>query len=119
MKIRCHANSIRLRVRKSDLEALNEGGAVREEVTFAPGQSLIFELRLAEVQALTASFRGNLATVSVPMQLGRQWIATDEVGLEAHQEAGTSTPLHLLIEKDFPCKHQPTEDKQDTFQELG
>ena len=24
MKIRCHANSIRLRVRKSDLEALND-----------------------------------------------------------------------------------------------
>ena len=40
MKIRCHANSIRLRVRKSDVEILENNGAVREEILFGPGQDV-------------------------------------------------------------------------------
>lgn len=119
MKIRCQAGSIRLRLRKSDIEALNKTGAVQEEIMFAPGQSLIFELALADVPALSAMVQGSLASVRIPRAAGRQWIDTEQVGLEGLQDAGKGQELHILIEKDFPCKHQPMEDKSDTFQELA
>lgn len=119
MKIRCHANSIRLRVRKSDVEILENNGAVREEILFGPGQALVFELCMEERPAITASLEKNLVKICMPQQLALSWIQSETVGLEHHQALPNGEALHLLIEKDFPCKHQPMEDKSDTFQELA
>jgi hypothetical protein len=120
MKFRCTGNSIRLRVRKSDLEALQMRGAIREEIIFAPGQTLAFVLELGQGEGLQAAFSGGVVRVVVPEPMATAWIASSEVGLEAVQETdGQAGSLHIQVEKDFPCRHTSEANREDTFYELA
>ena len=47
------------------------------------------------------------------------WINSEEVSIEYQQAYGDGQYLHLLIEKDFPCRHTEEQDLQDTFFELA
>ena len=118
MKIRCTANHLRFRLRKSDVEELSRRQYVRENILIAPGQSLSFELTIAPVEAFQSSFQDGLLRISLPPAVARHWIETEEVGIEGRQSLDNGQILDILIEKDFPCKHQPQEEKGDTFQEL-
>lgn len=119
MKIRCTANHLRFRLRKSDVEELSGHQSVRETISIAPGQRLAFELAAAPVDALQASYQEGVVRVSIPTATAQNWIDTDEVGIEGQYAFGKGETLSILIEKDFPCKHQPQEEKGDTFQELA
>ncbi len=119
MKIRLTSDGIRLRIRKSGLEQLLREGSITEVLHFAPGQNLAFELRLASVENIHASLKENRLSISVPTEMAKRWADTGQVSLEHQQIVDGEHGLHLLIEKDFPCKHQPQEDKADTFQELA
>ena len=120
MKFRCTANSIRFRVRKSDLEALESRGEVRERITFGPGVVLSFVLKLGEGEAIHAGFFQGAVIVEVPRRVAREWISSAEVGLEVFQGTGVEgAVLHVLIEKDFPCRHTTEANREDTFYELA
>ncbi len=120
MKFRCTGNSIRLRVRKSDLQTLRLLGEIREEVPFAPGQTLSIVLALGEVERLCAGFTAGEVRVEVPRAMAIAWIESAEVGIEALQETGATVgPLHIKIEKDFPCRHTTESTREDTFYELA
>lgn len=118
MKIRCTANHLRFRLGKSDVERLAEHHSVRETIHVAPGQSLAFELATAPIDSIRASSQDNVVRIDIPQSAARQWITTDEVGIEGQYTFSKGEVLNILIEKDFPCKHQPQEEKADTFQEL-
>lgn len=120
MKFRCTGNSIRLRVRKSDLQTLRLLREIREEVPFAPGQALSIVLVLGEGERLRAGFTAGEIRVEVPSAMAIAWIESAEVGIEALQETGaTAGPLHIKIEKDFPCRHTTESNREDTFYELA
>jgi hypothetical protein len=53
-------------------------------------------------------------SVVLPLSMATNWLLSDEVGVEATLDSG----LYILVEKDFPCKDRPNEDKKDTFFEL-
>lgn len=112
MKLRCAENSLRLRVRKSDVEQLQNQGFIQESVTFGIDQILQYRLLISDVKELSASFENGLILVQIPEKEAAHWINSDQVGLERK-----GTP-HILIEKDFPCRHTSTEDKGDTYYEL-
>jgi hypothetical protein len=115
MKLRIERNSIRLRVKKSDLEKLKNEGIVRESVAFLKGFHLYYELKTdAQIKTIEASFSSGTIAVSIPLSISDAWIDTEQVGLENIAENG----LFVLIEKDFPCKTRADEDKNDLFQEL-
>lgn len=118
MKLRCTKNSIRLRLRKSEVKKLEEEGRIREGVQFDLQNAFSFELCIAEIVDLQASFEKGNICVQIPGKMARHWMHTETVGLEASQ-AVKGGQLHILIEKDFPCKDRPDEDKSDTFQELA
>ena len=118
MKARFTENSIRLRVRKSDVDQLASSGSVSTALNF-PNSSLRFQLQLEAVEEPSTWFDGATLNVSLPMVTGRKWIESDQVGIEHHQASEGGSPLHILVEKDFPCAHQPQEDKSDTFEELS
>lgn len=116
MKLRCVQDSIRLRVRKSDLQQLKEKGTVSESVGFGVGSAFVFSLTIREeVMALTAEFQNNELQVFIPVEEANQWINSNDVGMEA--EATVGHP-HILVEKDFPCLDRVEENKGDTFWEL-
>ncbi len=119
MKLRCVENSIRLRLRKSDIEELRKRQKVEESVAFGPQETFRFALMILPGPAVKASFSQGRMLISIPEDLARHWMETDQIGLEAEQTYPGGNTLHILIEKDFPCLDRPEEDKSDTFQELA
>ncbi len=118
MKLRFAENSLRLRLRKSDIATLEEQGYVYETVQFGAHRSLRFKLRMNDVEDIEANFLDGMISVLLPEDVARQWIDSDQVGLERNIPLQNGQSLYVLIEKDFPCQHQEGEDQADTFREL-
>lgn len=119
MKLRCTANSIRLRVRKSDLDLLQSRGEVSVPINFAPGIKLEYTLKLGKGEQPQASYTAQQITILLPSELAKVWINSEEVSIEYQQAYTDGQYLQLLIEKDFPCRHTEEKDRQDTFFELA
>jgi hypothetical protein len=120
MKIRTTHNSIRYRLRKSEIDKLKNDGVIAESISFPSGQALKSELHISdEIKSCEAAFDGNSIKLSLPTDLAKLWINTNQVGIEEDLALPDGTHLHILIEKDFPCLDRPNEDKSDTFWELA
>jgi len=97
MKLRVHADSIRLRLKQSDVKTLVDGGEVTECCPTAPA-ALSYALRPdAAGTKLAASFEGSRLTVTIPAPWLAGWDTDERVGFESTEG------LHILIEKDFKC----------------
>jgi hypothetical protein len=118
MKLRCSENSIRLRVRKSELKGLKTEHVIEEKVQI--GAAVFrFVLRNSKDAVVNASFENGAITLHVPTKELEQWMNSEQVGIEVEQPLEEGGILRLLIEKDFPCETRTKEDKSDTFQELA
>ncbi len=100
MKLRCSADSIRLRVDEADLELLRMHHLVSVTVPIPPGKGLQYTLELSEVAQIIVEFEYNEIRVILPKDAAMQWINTDQIGIEH-----SMLNLKILIEKDFPCGH--------------
>lgn len=110
MKLRMHSNSVRLRLSQSEVAALGESGRVEESVAFAPGRALRYSLECAEIAAPEAMLESNAIRVKLPRRDVKQWVESDQTGIEATQGA-----LRLLIEKDFKCLHRDSPEDSDSY----
>ncbi len=119
MKIRMTTNSIRLRLRKSDLAELQEKKKLRDKVMFPSQVSFSYALSITSSESIDANFEQGQLVISVPKSRATQWIESQEVGIEGHIKLNDTESLHVLIEKDFPCLDREDEDKEDTFWELS
>lgn len=120
MKIRCEQDSIRLRLRKSELGQLRNEHKLSTTLHMPGGKTLIWELILGDKSGDThAELDNNAIKVVLPLQDALHWMNTETVGMEAFVPNGTAHQLHILVEKDFPCKDRPEEDKLDFFTELA
>ena len=116
MKIRCENNSIRLRLKKSEIEQLRKDGQLQTSVDFAGGGLFSWSIRFdSDTESIQASFENGSIEVRVPEKEAIQWIDTEQVGMKTPEN---KTP-YVLIEKDFPCKDRPWEGKEDFFEELA
>jgi hypothetical protein len=116
MKLRIEGNSIRLRVKKSDMDKLKSSGIIRETVAFLKGFNLYYTLETNDkISKIEASFSNGIIAIAIPLSIATDWINTQQVGIEYTCENG----LYILIEKDFPCKTRENEDKTDFFDELS
>lgn len=109
MKIRIKGNSLRYRLTRTDTTRLAEHGYLQEEVDFSSGQ-LFYALRVTDKEQLSATYKDNTITMYVPEKLMQEFAGTDKVGFE-----GTHGNLHLLVEKDFTCLDNVTEDQSDNY----
>ena len=120
MKLRCTSNSIRIRLRKSEIQQLDQENRVVESVSFPIGERLIFSLSIgSDTLQIQASFNQNTIEIILPQEEANQWISTNQVGIEYYLPLADENQLHILIEKDFPCIDRANEDKSDTFWELA
>lgn len=116
MKLRCVQDSIRLRVRKTDLQKLEQDGEVSESINFGEEALFVFTLAIAaDSETVNAVFQKGRLQVNVPTLQATKWINSNEVGIEVNACDGNP---HILIEKDFPCLDRAEENKADTFWEL-
>ncbi len=109
MKIRIKSNSLRYRLTRSDVARFAESGYLADKVDFG-GNSLTYALQLTDDEQLSATFENNVIVLFMPQNIISEWINTDRTGFE-----NNSGPLHLLIEKDFTCLDNVTEDQSDNY----
>ena len=120
MKLRTTHNSIRIRVRKSELSVLEQDQIVRERVRFPNGVVFTFALAIQEdIDAISARMNENEWIISLPKHEAHQWVTSEQIGLEQQIPLPDNEELQVLVEKDFPCKDRPEEELSDTFWELA
>lgn len=118
MKFRIRDDTIRLRLKRSEVERIAAGISIVGKTHF-PDSVLTYRLDVSDNDAFSASFdNGNIA-VKVPKSKASDWASTDEVSLYAEQKLPAMGSLSLLIEKDFSCldpgHHRDSKDDEDTY----
>jgi hypothetical protein len=118
MKLRICGDSIRLRLKISEVNRIAAGESIVEE-THLPGSTLTYSLELSENGGIAATFSDARLVVTLPKAEVEKWARTDEVSLASEQKLADAGTLSLLIEKDFTClepgHHRDCSDDEDTF----
>ncbi|QDW25634.1 hypothetical protein FFJ24_012730 [Pedobacter sp. KBS0701] len=109
MKIRIKGNSIRYRLSKSDVTTLGMLGFLSEFTHFA-SHTLEYAVRRTSEEKLTADFANNKIVLNIPLEMITELVNTEKVGF-----SDSSGTVSLLIEKDFACLDNVTEDQSDNF----
>lgn len=119
MKLRCSENSIRLRLRKSEVEKLKEVQVLKENVQVGL-DVFSYGISKTDAAAIHATFDDGCILLHIPEKEMTQWVNdTEQVDMSTEQLLKNGQHLSILIEKDFPCINRPEEDKADTFQQLA
>lgn len=118
MKLRIKGNSLRIRLTKTEVSKLAATGYLEEQTTFLRNQ-LIYALQRTEAFELSATFEDNKITVFVPATFTKDWPANDIVGIDTKMPLPGNESLYLLIEKDFVCLDETTEDQSDNYENPG
>jgi len=118
MKLRFEKNSLRYRLRKSEVEQLTHNGFVKDSIAF-PATVFSYELHVSDVPDPVATLVENTLIVNIPLGIATEWINTDEVGINHIMHLSNDQTLEIVIEKDFPCKNDSDEEKKDTFTKLA
>ena len=109
MKIRISGNSVRFRLTRSDVKQLAVTGRLEQKVDFG-GQPLFYSIKIVDGGDLSSSFEKNTITLYMPGKMIGELTDTDKVGFE-----NVVGGLHLLVEKDFTCLENVSEDQSDNY----
>lgn len=113
MKIRILGNSLRFRLKKSELTIFAEERKFSDKIVFGENE-LIYSLKYSNEETIHCYFLDNEIVVSIPKNIATNWVNTDLVSLKND----ISSPI-ILIEKDLKCTSYTcveTEDQQkDSF----
>lgn len=114
MKIRIKGNSVRIRLNRPEVDAFSESEYIEEKTEFGTG-TFIYALQQGGKDTLTATFSGNKITMLIPEALIKEWNNESKVGFDANMDLGNGKSLYLLLEKDFKCLDETTEDQSENF----
>jgi hypothetical protein len=109
MKIRINGNSVRFRLTRSDIKQLAVARSLEEKVNFG-GQPLFYNIKIVDGGDLSSSFENNTITLYMSAKMIGELAGTDKVGFE-----NMIGELHLLVEKDFTCLENVSEDQSDNY----
>lgn len=116
MKIRVQGNSIRIRLSKSEVSQLVNEGIVEEKTSFLNSSFGYCLKSIAGIKELSASYEDNQIIMFVPESLLENWPTNNIVGFEANMPVSETDSLYLLLEKDFKCLDNTSEDQSDNFE---
>lgn len=115
MKLRIKGNSLRLRLTKSEVKKLAGEGHLEEQTNFT-GSKLVYELQSVNTTTeLSAVFENNKITIYIPNTFAKSWVHNDVIGINTNMQTDGGETLFILIEKDFICLDETTEDQSDNF----
>lgn len=115
MKIRIKANSVRLRLTRSDVDRFGREGCLEERTEFGTNE-LVYAIQTTGNADITADFKNGKITVFVPQPLANQWTGTEKVGFDSRMPLGNGKDLYILVEKDFKCLDETIEDQSDNYE---
>ncbi|WP_067032878.1 DUF7009 family protein [Allomuricauda sp. CP2A] len=115
MKIRIKGNSIRYRLTKTEVETFCETGLYKETTHF--GNSVFaYALKAKKgIDTLEASFEENTITLYLTDEERSGWATSNRVGFSGTIDLPNGEQLSLLLEKDFACLDNTTEDQSDNY----
>jgi len=115
MKIRIRGNSLRFRLTKSEVETFSKTGSYTE-ITHFSSKALKYSLvAKAGITALEADFVDDSITIFFPESEQKNWPNSPRVGFSNAVDWNDPTALSLLVEKDFTCLDNTTEDQSDNY----
>lgn len=107
MKLRLHANSLRLRLNRAELSTFAVDRRIEDSIAFGAGAQFTFSLEMDRSAAgARAVYEPSRIRVLVAEAVAQDWIGTDRVGIESTPSSGPK----VLIEKDFQCLHREGDD---------
>jgi hypothetical protein len=115
MKLRIKGNTIRLRLTRSEVEYFASTSHIEEQTEFGD-TTLSYTLKTDKNENLTASFDNNNICVYIPEPIAKEWLTTNMVGCNGEMDIENGKKLYLLIEKDFKCLDETTEDQSDNYE---
>ena len=118
MKLRLQANSIRFRLKRSEVEQFARTGIVEERIIAGSGDNQMFAYVLEssdKVSSPRAKLTPHAVIVQVPPDALMRWASTDQIGIEGEQPVVDQATLRIVIEKDFACIEGTDEQNADTF----
>ncbi len=117
MKLRVLDNSIRLRLTRGEVDAINDGGLVKGRVRFAGSNTFDYVLESSPATVKPeAHISNNVLTVRIPQLDVRQWAESEQVSIQSDQLLDDGDHLKILVEKDFHClAPREGEDESDMF----
>lgn len=115
MKIRIKGNSVRYRLSKTDVDILIHQGYHEEQTSFGP-TVLKYAIQKQEgATELSATYDDHKITTFIPATFLDGWDTNNVVGTDARMPIDNNETLYLLIEKDFKCLDDTTEDQSDNY----
>ena len=115
MKLRIKANSIRVRLTKSEVDYFSKEGNLTDEIDFGSSKLAYSIISTMEAKSITAFFENNNIIVSIPTDQANEWVETEKIGLNSAMELKAGKKLYILIEKDFKCLDNTIEDQSDNY----
>ena len=117
MKVRISGNSIRFRLKQSEVQTFGEQGILSEITEFgtAVEDTLTFTLSVSSSHTFRISNIDNTIVIEVPQMLAKKWTQTGLVGFEEHINTGKGKTIKILVEKDFKCLDGSDKENEDSF----
>ena len=105
MKLRIRGNTLRLRLTRSEVEAIGAGKTVVELTEFPDGTTLSYRLVPGAELSARQSMTGHVfdIAVEIPHTAASVWAASDDEVSFNSEGAVQVDQLAILIEKDFTC----------------
>jgi hypothetical protein len=122
MKLRLHANSLRLRLNQAEVCQFSKTGYLEESIDFGAGACLSYILESSsKIPAPEVHYCNGQLRIQMPAAAGREWVTTERVGVAGEQALNGGKQLSIMIEKDFKCVHgdDPDPNAYPNPQDLG
>ena len=116
MKLRIKANSIRIRLTKTEVNTLANTGYLEEQTLFVNNKFAYALQTVDDANELSAALDANKMTMFVPAAFIKDWPENNIVGFNADMPVAENGSLYLLLEKDFICIDETTEDQSDNYE---
>jgi hypothetical protein len=113
MKLRIRDNSVRLRLMRSEVDALRQDGLVSSKIEFPGSREFNYMVESSPASVNPGAFLSdNILTVRLPETTVLGWAASEQVTIDGEQLLDDGQRLSILVEKDFACL-VPREDEDD------
>ena len=101
---------------KADVEELAVAKYLEERTSFG-SNTFGYALQIKDAgDELSADFDGSKITVFIPEIFTKDWTVNNVVGFNATKQVSDAESLYILVEKDFKCLDEVTEDQSDNYE---
>jgi len=116
MKLRLYKDSVRFRIDMDDVDQLRDTGIVTCTSHFGFGfnHSFIYQVTFVDQPEANVILEGNMLNLQVPLEDGREWLDSAELGYYKLKQFGEHQ-LRIILEKDLKCLDETSEDQSRMF----